>query len=165
MTTVILQLAKRVDSAKVLEIDPLKRKEVINKAIARNECYLIIANESPVGFVIFNYNFFGRGFIDLIEIKEGLQGKGLGGAAIKKLFGLCKTNKIFTSTNESNEPMKKLLTKLGFVFAGKIDGLDEGDPEMFYYKILTRTHEQAANTLIRFNKISGVNLCADQTEK
>jgi len=30
--------------------------------------------------------------------------------------------------------MQKALTKVGFSFAGKIDGLDDGDPELFYYK-------------------------------
>lgn len=30
------------------------------------------------------------------------------------------------------------LSKVGFSFAGKIDGLDEGDPELFYYKKLNR---------------------------
>ncbi len=136
MKTVDLRLVEKTDFLKILELDPLKRNDIIKSAIEKSECFLIVTEETLVGFAIFNYNFFGRGFIDLIEIKEDLQGKGLGAAAIQKLFGLCKTDKLFTSTNQSNEPMKKLLAKLGFVFAGKLDGLDEGDPELFYYKIL-----------------------------
>ncbi len=30
--------------------------------------------------------------------------------------------------------MQKALNKAGFSFAGKIEGLDEGDPELFYFK-------------------------------
>jgi RimJ/RimL family protein N-acetyltransferase len=50
------------------------------------------------------------------------------------LFAECKTPKLFTSTNQSNKPMQKLLGKTGFTFCGQIDALDEGDPEMFYVK-------------------------------
>jgi len=31
--------------------------------------------------------------------------------------------------------MQKVLSKIGFVFSGQLDGLDEDDPELFYYKI------------------------------
>lgn len=30
--------------------------------------------------------------------------------------------------------MQKALSKGGFSFSGKLIGLDEGDPELFYYK-------------------------------
>lgn len=30
--------------------------------------------------------------------------------------------------------MQRALSKVGFSFAGEIIGLDEGDPELFYYK-------------------------------
>ena len=30
--------------------------------------------------------------------------------------------------------MQKALMKAGFSFAGKLIGLDEGDPELFYFK-------------------------------
>ena len=136
MDKVILKSAVKADIDTVLEIDFLKRKKAIENAVAKNECYLIMAEGAVVGFLIFNYNFFGRGFLELIEIKKDLQGKGFGGAAIKKVFEFCKTSKLFTSANESNELMKKCLSKLDFVFAGKIKGLDDGDPELFYYKIL-----------------------------
>ena len=36
------------------------------------------------------------------------------------------------STNRSNVPMQNLLTSEGFVHAGTVEGLDDGDPELFY---------------------------------
>ena len=99
MGKVVLRLSKKADAAAVIELDPLKRKGIIERAIANGECFLIVAEESRVGFIIFNYNFFGRGFIDLIEIKESRRGHGYGGAAIQELFKVCKTERIFTSTN------------------------------------------------------------------
>jgi hypothetical protein len=42
--------------------------------------------------------------------------------------------RLFTSTNRSNELMRKLLGKAGFTFCGEIDALDEGDPELFFFR-------------------------------
>ena len=103
------------------------------------ECFIIMADNRAVGFVLFDYRFFDQGWIELIVIEEKYRGKGIGVQAIDLVCKQCKTNKIFTSTNESNAQMQKALTKVGFSFAGKINGLDDGDPELFYYKKLTIT--------------------------
>jgi len=42
------------------------------------------------------------------------------------------TAKLFTSTNLSNQPMQRLLARLGWRSVGIVYGLDEGDPELFY---------------------------------
>ena len=112
----------------------LKREEKITKAILNKECFIIMADNRAVGFVLFDYRFFDQGWIELIIIEEEYRGKGIGGQTFDLLCKQCKTNKVFTSTNSSNIRMQKALTKVGFSFAGKIDGLDDGDPELFYYK-------------------------------
>ena len=112
----------------------LRREEKITKAILDEECFIILANNRAVGFVIFDYRFFDQGWIELIILDEKYRGKGIGGQAIDIICKQCKTNKVFTSTNSSNIRMQKALRKVGFSFAGKIDGLDDGDPELFYYK-------------------------------
>jgi hypothetical protein len=48
----------------------------------------------------------------------------------------CKTIKLFTSTNESNKPMQELMIKMGYQPSGTVYNLDEGDPELFYFKLL-----------------------------
>lgn len=40
---------------------------------------------------------------------------------------------VFTSTNESNAPMQALPAAEGWELSGKLDGLDDGDPELVYY--------------------------------
>ena len=112
----------------------LKREEKIIKAISDNECFIVLVDNGEVGFIIFDYRFFDQGWIELIIIEEKYRGKGIGGQAINLICRQCKTDKVFTSTNRSNIQMQKALTKVGFTFAGKIDGLDDGDPELFYYK-------------------------------
>ena len=44
----------------------------------------------------------------------------------------CDTPKLFTSTNQSNQPMQQLLGALGYIPSGIIHNLDSGDPELVY---------------------------------
>ena len=53
-------------------------------------------------------------------------------AAVGK--GHCQTEKLFTSTNQSNGAAQRLFTSAGFVHSGRIEHLDEGDPELVYVK-------------------------------
>lgn len=112
----------------------LNREEKITKAISNDECFLILVGKQEVGFVIFDYRFFDQGWVELIIIDEKYRGKGIGGKTFDIICGQCKSNKVFTSTNSSNTQMQKALTKANFTFAGKLNGLDDGDPELFYYK-------------------------------
>ena len=143
METISLRKATIEDKALVVDFDysldavehiELKREEKITKAILGEECLIILADNRAVGFAIFDYRFFDLGWIELIILDEKYRGKGIGGQAIDLICKQCKTNKVFTSTNSSNIQMQKALSKVGFSFAGEIIGLDDGDPELFYYK-------------------------------
>ena len=57
-------------------------------------------------------------------------------ALIRHLINECRTPKLFTSTNQSNFPMQRLLATLGFDRSSFIENLDEGDPEWVYFKRL-----------------------------
>jgi RimJ/RimL family protein N-acetyltransferase len=143
MEKVSLRLATKQDKSLAVAFDyaldkvghiKLNREEKITKAISDKECFIILAGNRAVGFILFDYRFFDQGWIELIVIDERNRGMGIGGQVFDLICKQCKTNKIFTSTNSSNIPMQKSLTKVGFTFAGKIDGLDYGDHELFYYK-------------------------------
>jgi hypothetical protein len=49
---------------------------------------------------------------------------------------LCRTEKLFTSTNRSNTPMQSLLARTKFSQSGIVHNLDDGDPEIIYSKRL-----------------------------
>lgn len=143
MEKINLRTASKKDTSSVVAIDyaldkvehiEQKREQKIKKAILENECYVILTASSIVGFVIFDYRFFDQGWIELIIIDEKYRGKGIAGQAFELICKQSKTNKVFTSTNNSNIPMQKALTKAGFTFAGELIGLDDGDPELFYFK-------------------------------
>ena len=55
---------------------------------------------------------------------------------MRHIESICVGKKLFTSTNESNTPMQRLCEQLGFVRSGRIENLDEGDPEIVYFKRL-----------------------------
>jgi hypothetical protein len=57
--------------------------------------------------------------------------------ATRYLENACRTDKLFTFTNRSNEPMQKLMDDAGYSPSGTVYNLDEGDPELFYFKRIT----------------------------
>jgi RimJ/RimL family protein N-acetyltransferase len=143
MENIRLRKATSNDKAIVVDFDyrldkdehiKLNREEKITKAISNDECFLILADDKEVGFVIFDYRFFDQGWIELIIIDEKYRGKGLGGKTFDLICEQSKSDKVFTSTNSSNTQMQRALITADFAFAGEINGLDDGDPERFYYK-------------------------------
>jgi len=62
--------------------------------------------------------------------------KGIGAALLRDLETVCKTPKLFISCNASNTSMRQLLAKLGFQPSGIIENLDDGDPELVFFKRL-----------------------------
>lgn len=147
MENIMLKKATSEDIAIVVDFDyrldkdehiKLNREEKIIKAISNDECFLILVDTQEVGFVIFDYRFFYQGWIELIIIDEKYRRKGIGGKTFDLICEKCKSDKVFTSTNRSNTQMQRALEKAEFSFAGELKGLDEGDPELFYYKKVKR---------------------------
>ena len=129
-----IKLATESDLYHILDIDPFRRIDLIRHAIKHGGCYIAVYNGIIKGLAIMNYTFFDNGFIELLMVAEKYRQCGVGSALLNHLFTVCKTQKIFASTNKSNETMRKLLGKTGFTFCGEIDALDEGDPEMFFFR-------------------------------
>ncbi|HBN82295.1 MAG TPA: hypothetical protein DDZ89_00460 [Clostridiales bacterium] len=129
-----IKLATESDLYHILDIDPFRRIDLICHAIKHGGCYIAVYNGIIKGLAIMNYTFFDNGFIELLMVAEKYRQCGVGSALLNHLFTVCKTQKIFASTNKSNETMRKLLGKTGFTFCGEIDALDEGDPEMFFFR-------------------------------
>jgi ribosomal protein S18 acetylase RimI-like enzyme len=74
----------------------------------------------------------------MLCVRPECRRQGIGTALVRHVESLCKTDKLFTSTNESNRPMRALLAKLQYVCSGVIHNLDEGDPEIVYFKRVSR---------------------------
>lgn len=133
--------AIKADIDALCAIDPIarrvnERRDFIRREIAAGSCVVAVMNETVAGYGVFNYTFYNNGWIDLIFVDSDHRRLGVGAALLKHIESCCMTAKLFTSTNLSNLPMQSLLAKLDYVLSGVIHNLDEGDPEIVYFKRL-----------------------------
>lgn len=110
------------------------RVEFITRSIRAGQCYVIEHNEVVVAYGVLEYSFYGCGFISMLYVHPAFRRQGFGSELMKYLERSCKTEKLFTSTNQSNTSMQSLLESLGYQRSGFIENLDENDPEIIYFK-------------------------------
>lgn len=113
-----------------------ERREFIRRVVISGECFVAVANEKVIGYGVLNYAFYRNGWIEMIYVHSDHRRSGAGAALLRHLESLCKTPKLFASTNLSNLPMQSLLAKLDYRLSGVIHNLDEDDPEIVYFKRL-----------------------------
>ena len=113
-----------------------ERREFIRREVNAGNCFVAVADEEVIGYGVLNYTFFHNGSIDMLYTHPDHRRSGAGAALLRHMETLCQTPKLFTSTNLSNLPMQSLLAKLDYVLSGVIHNLDEGDPEIVYFKRL-----------------------------
>ena len=139
-----VRLAGTRDRREFAEIDPrvandLHRREVIDSAIASRQCFVAERLGRPVGYGIFSKNFYERDFVDLVFVSQDARRSGIATALMRAIEQTCESDRLFTSTNESNAPMRALLDKCNYKPSGRIENLDPGDPELVFVKFLGRT--------------------------
>ena len=112
------------------------RRGIIGPAVAASRCAVARVDGIVRGYMILRPDFFGHGFVDLLIVHPDFRHRGLATALIRAAELDSPTEKLFTSTNQSNLAAQRLFERLGFVRSGTIDNLDEGDPEIVYLKRL-----------------------------
>lgn len=110
------------------------RVAFIRRSIANRNCYVVCNGGNTIGYAVLEYSFYENGFISTLYVQQEYRHRGVGEELMQHLEGVCRTAKLFTSTNLSNTAMQSLLAKLGYVLSGIIDNLDQGDPELIYFK-------------------------------
>ncbi len=114
-----------------------RRREFITRSVALDCCVVIVAPDDQLaGYGVIDYSFYDQGFVSMVYVSPAHRGHGAATQVLCHLECLCRTSKLFTSTNLSNQPMQALLAKQGYHLSGVIQDLDEGDPEMVYVKRL-----------------------------
>ena len=113
-----------------------KRREFIARSVASGACFVAVAEDAVIGYGVLNYSFYENGCIEMLYVHSDHRRRGAGAALLRHMESLCETSKLFTSTNLSNLAMQSLLTKFEYVLSGMIHNLDEGDPEIVYFKRL-----------------------------
>ena len=137
----MLRLASITDADAIVAFDDVAasdpaRVRFIHDQIKAGACYIAVIAANVVAYAVLNYKFYDNGWIEMLYIHPQFRRQGIGSALIRHLINECRTSKLFTSTNQSNCPMQRLLATLEFVRSGFIENLDEGDPELVYFKRL-----------------------------
>jgi ribosomal protein S18 acetylase RimI-like enzyme len=129
------------DERAVLAVDAkasagdLERQEVLRRAIRAGECIVYERDAHVLGVLVVKpHHFYGRDFIDRLFVSSDARRQGVGRALIRAAVESASTPRVFTSTNKSNTAMQALLRSEGWSPSGELVGLDEGDPELVYYR-------------------------------
>ncbi|KAB2457871.1 GNAT family N-acetyltransferase [Bacillus sp. CH126_4D] len=136
MKNVTKALIDDLDAIIHIDIDVIgddSRRSYIQHTINEGRCVIVKEDNSISGFLTYDTNFFGCTFLSLIIVSPTKRRRGYASSLISYMLSHSPTQKIFSSTNESNESMQKVFNANGFIRSGMIENLDEGDPEMIFY--------------------------------
>jgi GNAT superfamily N-acetyltransferase len=139
VTTIRLALSSDLEG--IAAADPVAGGDPARSALLRSHieggrCWVAEDQGRVVGFLVLEYTFYGNGFVSLLVVRHDSRRRGIGRALLRHSTSACTTAKLFTSTNESNGPMRSLLCQEGFEESGVIHNLDEGDPELVFFRRL-----------------------------
>ena len=141
MITVEKATERDIDAVREIDSTTIgghKREKFLTGAVRAGRCFVAQDGNAVVGFGVLEQSFFGQGFISLLVVHPEHRRRGVATAIIRHIESICPTDKLFTSTNKSNVIAQKLFEASGFVKSGYIENLDEGDPEVVYFKRLRR---------------------------
>jgi GNAT superfamily N-acetyltransferase len=137
--TLKIRLATPSDFERIVALDSYlphspPRAEALRVWIGAGQAYLALEGSEPRGYAVMTRHFFDRAFVELLMTGAKFRRQGIATAMMRYLETISPTPLLWTSTNESNAPMRALLTAEGFIPSGAVEGLDEGDPELFFRK-------------------------------
>ena len=111
-----------------------ERASYIEAVAERGGLRLAFDQGQIVGFCCLDdHYFFEKAFVSLLIVDQGSRRRGVGQVLLEATVS--ERPETWTSTNRSNAEMRGLLVKSGWKFCGEIEGLDAGDPELFFKKL------------------------------
>ena len=132
--------ATRDDLNAVLALDrdaPVghERGALLTARVHSSEVIILEHRGSVRGYAVLRTRaFFGLDFVELLSVAVEERRKGIGSLLLRHTVEMSSTERVFTSTNQSNTAMIRLLEKAGWRVSGQLEGIDAGDPEVIYYK-------------------------------
>lgn len=117
----------------VVPIDPA-RADFIDQWLREDTVIVAELDGRLVGHGVFNQGFFHLGQVEMLMFHPDYRGKRIGEQLLNALEQAYDTDKLFVTTNLSNQRMQRLLHRKGYAACGHIDELDPGDPELVFVK-------------------------------
>ncbi|MEO0632481.1 MAG: GNAT family N-acetyltransferase [Planctomycetota bacterium] len=108
------------------------RVAMIEKAAVEGRLLVAEVASEVIGSLITSDRLLGHPFLELVYVKDGWRRRHVASTLVNAFLDLFSGDALFTSANESNTPSRRLFASLGFSECGRIEGLDEGDPEIFF---------------------------------
>ena len=135
------RIATKADADAIIAFDRVAASEeariaFIFREIEASACYVTLVDGRVVAYAVLNYKFYDNGWMEMLYVDSCFRRRGVASSLVRYLIDNCRTPKLFTSTNQSNLEMQRLLEALGFSRSGTIENLDEDDPEWVYFKQL-----------------------------
>jgi GNAT superfamily N-acetyltransferase len=113
--------------------EPAHRRHV-GELLDAGLSWAAVVDGEALGFAVVTRHFYGFPFVDLLVVAEAARRHGVGLALMARCEADHDADRIFTSTNESNASMRRLLAKADWLVSGVIENLDPGDPELVFVK-------------------------------
>jgi GNAT superfamily N-acetyltransferase len=134
----IIRTAEQADARRVGELDRewtpiLDRATRFERAASKGRLLVAEVDGDLVGYAA-QGRFFDYDFLELLAVRPDKRRQGIATALIRAVEARSRSGKLFTSTNRSNLPMRRLCDRLGFQRSGAVENLDNDDPELIYYK-------------------------------
>lgn len=136
---ITIRQGSEADREGLAQLDPACREDrhrrwLLDFALASSGSLIAETDGAIVGYSLLTHTFYGNAMIEVLHVAESVRRRGIGTRLVRHAVRLSETPKIFTSTNESNLPMRALLAAEGFEHTGTIHNLDEGDPELVFFR-------------------------------
>ncbi len=134
-----VRAARLGDCRQIVAFDPVAagdvaRRRQIKRAIEERGCLVACVDKQVVGYAIVDRRFYERPFLWLLVVAPELRRHGVARRLFEAVAEKVRGETLFSSTNQSNKLMRRIFKRWGFKPAGKILGLDPGDPELVYVK-------------------------------
>jgi ribosomal protein S18 acetylase RimI-like enzyme len=132
--------ATRADLEAMLALDlrsPVDHShaELLTTRVKSGEVLIFDNDGQLLGFaIVAARSFFGFDFVEMLIVADGVRRIGVGSSLLSEAAAQSSTDRVFISTNQSNRPMIALLENATWLLSGELEGIDEGDPELIYYK-------------------------------
>lgn len=138
MNQLVLRLGRPEDADGLVAFDHVarldrRRADLIGCKLQDGACWVAEGDARLLGYVC-RGTFFEYDFLELIYVDAAHRRQDVGRALVGAAERARRTQKFFTSTNESNTAMRAMLARLSYEPSGVIRNLDPGDPELVFVK-------------------------------